>query len=287
MQMKSENYPLLYRSASDLSRNSQRHFFFFLGSNLVLLVSSSFTNELIEDKRLASLLLLTQLLCSLGCAVALLLWRHQQVWYQARALSESVKTMTWRFMMNAEPYNNDQAADTRSFVENLQKILEDNRSLPFKALGGEQIVDFMNEIRKRTWKDRKSFYEVSRINEQQTWYRNKSNWNEKKSKVWYAFVILLHAIALCLLAIGIADTIVKMWWVSVVLALASSAMAWLQAKRFQELAASYALTMHDITLLKTALAQIKSEKELSAYVGDAENAFSREHTQWRARRDVA
>jgi SMODS and SLOG-associating 2TM effector domain 1 len=67
-----------------------------------------------------------------------------------------------------------------------------------------------------------------------------------------------------------------MWWVSVFLALASSAMAWLQTKRFQELAAAYTLTMHDITLLKATLSHIKSEIEFSTFVGDAENVFSRE-----------
>jgi hypothetical protein len=63
-------------------------------------------------------------------------------------------------------------------------------------------------------------------------------------------------------------------------------MGWVQTKRFQELAGSYALTAHEIMLLDAMLPSDQSDEKFSSFVGDAENAFSREHTQWRARRDV-
>ncbi|HEL3238443.1 TPA: SLATT domain-containing protein [Stenotrophomonas maltophilia] len=69
-------------------------------------------------------------------------------------------------------------------------------------------------------------------------------------------------------------------------AIASGALAYLQSKRYSELAASYALTAHEIGVVEEQLAQVKGEREFSLFVGDAENAFSREHTQWEARKDI-
>ncbi|MBC8739408.1 SLATT domain-containing protein [Paraburkholderia sp. UCT31] len=76
------------------------------------------------------------------------------------------------------------------------------------------------------------------------------------------------------------------WELSHRVAAAASVMAWIQTKRFQELAASYTLTAHEIGLLRIALPTPPAEDKFSVYVGDAENAFSREHTQWQARRDA-
>ena len=59
----------------------------------------------------------------------------------------------------------------------------------------------------------------------------------------------------------------------------------MQAKRFTELSASYALTAHEITLIREQADELKKDEHLSTFVGDAENAFSREHTQWEARKD--
>jgi len=43
------------------------------------------------------------------------------------------------------------------------------------------------------------------------------------------------------------------------------------------------LTAHEIGLLQTRLGTIDSEEKFSAFVNEAERAFSREHTQWVAR----
>lgn len=59
----------------------------------------------------------------------------------------------------------------------------------------------------------------------------------------------------------------------------------MQAKRFTELSTSYALTANEIALIREDAYGLEEDVELSKFVGDAENAFSREHTQWEARKD--
>ena len=67
--------------------------------------------------------------------------------------------------------------------------------------------------------------------------------------------------------------------------LAGSAVAWVQGRRFSDLAQSYAIASQDIAAALSLLQGIDSEQRFSSFVGDAENAISREHTLWVARRD--
>ena len=79
---------------------------------------------------------------------------------------------------------------------------------------------------------------------------------------------------------------VSIWPTDILVALAASVLSWMQAKRFSELAASYALAAHEIGLIREQAMLPGTDAEFSLFVGDAENAFSREHTQWVARQDV-
>ena len=72
----------------------------------------------------------------------------------------------------------------------------------------------------------------------------------------------------------------------VFVAIAASLLSWMQAKRFSELAASYALAAHEIELIRQQSLLPSTDDEFSLFVDDAENAFSREHTQWIARKDT-
>jgi hypothetical protein len=65
---------------------------------------------------------------------------------------------------------------------------------------------------------------------------------------------------------------------------ASAALSWSQAKRFRELGNAYGLTVHEISLIREESGRIKTEDDFSEFVNNSENAFSREHTQWVARR---
>ena len=66
---------------------------------------------------------------------------------------------------------------------------------------------------------------------------------------------------------------------------ASATLGWIQVKRFRELATAYALANHEIGVAEAELNDIHDDNSFSKFVGDCENAFSREHTQWVARKD--
>ena len=74
------------------------------------------------------------------------------------------------------------------------------------------------------------------------------------------------------------------WPTDVLVAIAASILSWMQAKRFSELASSYSLAAHEISLINEQSLRSTTDNDFSIFVGDAENAFSREHTQWVARK---
>ena len=68
--------------------------------------------------------------------------------------------------------------------------------------------------------------------------------------------------------------------------LVTSVLGWVQIKRHGELTASYNLAAHEIGIIKGYAESVKTEAEFSDFVNEAELAFSREHTQWIARKDL-
>ena len=151
---------------------------------------------------------------------------------------------------------------------------------------GPQITQKMIETRDLSLHDRVGLYEKERVQDQHDWYNRKARLNQQAATRWFAFLIALNIGALVFAATKVASPTTNYWPTDILVAAAASVMAWIQTKRFQELAASFTLTAHEIGLLRIALPAPPTESKFSVYVGDAENAFSREHTQWQARRDA-
>jgi hypothetical protein len=151
---------------------------------------------------------------------------------------------------------------------------------------GALITPAMGKLRSQALSERKQNYRKYRILDQQVWYAKKAKWNSETSRRWFFGLIAVNVFALGFALFRIEYPTVDHWPTDIFVAAAASVMGWVQTKRFQELAGSYALTAHEIMLLDAMLPSDQSDEKFSSFVGDAENAFSREHTQWRARRDV-
>lgn len=143
----------------------------------------------------------------------------------------------------------------------------------------------MIEIRALSLNSRKDYYRANRIDEQRKWYAKKARWNNKQSILWFAAMILANIIAIVFVLIQISDPKTVYYPIEPFIVIAASILTWMQVKRFQDLATSYNLTAHEISIIREISDFVNNEKELSDFVQDAENAFSREHTQWVARKN--
>lgn len=283
--------PGLYQIADSSSKKEQNKYFKGIAWYLILLIIASFiafysADELNPIYKIVSTVLF---LGTLFIMIWLRVSKPDDIWYNGRAVAESVKTRAWRWMMRAEPYIDCDNVEImrKLFINDLKVILEQNKSLIGK-LGLEASIDdpitgVMIQVRRLPLKERFVFYQNERIKDQATWYAKKSIFNKKRTSIWFGLTVSLHAFAIILLLVNINQIELKLP-IEVIAVAASSVLTWLQAKKHSELSSSYSLTAHEIALIKSESTDIKNEKNLSEYIINCENAFSREHTQWYARK---
>jgi conflict system pore-forming effector with SLATT domain len=229
------------------------------------------------------------LVLALTCAVYLYLVRPDRRWYTSRAVAESIKTITWRYICKAEPFDDsDDRVDQHQFAMKLKAIVNQNKDvsgLLTSHLDGVQISDEMTRVRQESAANRLNYYRQHRIVEQQSWYAKKASANKRMVDRYFAVLIVTIGIAIFFSIAKVRYPTAQLWPTDFFVTVAAGMLSWIQAKRFQELSASYTLAAHEISLIRQQAAGPMDDKELSKFIGDAENAFSREHTQWVARKD--
>jgi hypothetical protein len=194
-------------------------------------------------------------------------------------------------MTCSEPYVqalDDSEADRR-FTESLSFVLKERKTFA-ASLGGEHgddpnITNRMLEIRSLPVERRAEIYLSERINNQRRWYSSKAESNRKSAKRWFNAIMLAQTLALFSSLGAVAKPEFPVNLISIFAALAAALVAWVQLKRHQELANSYGLAAQELGFAAEQAKHIHTSEELSAFVLDSENAISREHTLWIARRD--
>jgi hypothetical protein len=287
--MLEHDFPALYRSADRLSSESQKQFLRALKVHLLLLVFAAGLSIVSTPHWGVAVCQLLALLGALSCSIYLFSRRPDRYWYAGRAVAESIKTITWRYVCRAEPFQDDDASALRDFHTRLKAIVDQNKDVAqslTEHLDDPQITPTMTRMRSASLDKRKETYEKSRIKNQLSWYARKAVFNKRASNVFFWVLITTNVIAVICAALRIKFPDAQFWPTDVFVAAAASILSWMQAKRFSELAASYALAAHEIGLIRQQALIPISDEDFSKFVGDAENAFSREHTQWVARQDV-
>lgn len=289
--MEDKEYPALYRATNKASMNAQNQYLNFVRMYSFLLILATGLGVYGINEKISAIFAALLVIGSIFLSIMMQLRRDVDTWYRARSVAESVKTSSWRFMMRCEPYVD--VPDVREvkscFRARLRKILSEHKDLA-EHLGGtvseqEQITERMCEVRSLDWEQRADFYCIHRIDEQRSWYASKSSWNRKKGTLWFAILIGCQAFAVLFLILRVAYPEWRYWPADIFIVAAGSALTWIQVKRFKELSAAYGLTAHEIGVLRGEMEQVDSDEELAQFVSDSENAFSREHTQWLARKD--
>ena len=284
-------YPALYDSANNGSVRAQDRFLWTVRFEYFLLFCVSVASATRGMSGINPLLITLLLVVVAGLFVFKIVKRLDQDWYRCRALAESVKTSTWRFSMRAHPFEDTSSIEIpkANFRNLLRDILQANRHIAanLETPVTEQVTESMVELRKLPLDQRMDYYVKNRIDNQRTWYSKKSKANKNALTFWVAATIVLYIIA----AISLNAEQLGLPWATLafdpLIVIVTSALGWLQMKRHGELMASYNLTAHEIGIIRGNSELVKTEDELSDFINEAELAFSREHTQWVARRDAS
>ena len=298
-----KKFPPVYVLASAKSGKQQsRHFWLLRIQFISLFIASAITVFSSSDPtyfRIASagyLIFVTLSLAALCCSIRKRK-EPEKLWYESRALTESVKTMTWRFIMGAEPFNfphTDEQLESH-FTGELNRIWELNemgdKEIDDTLKETPQVTEWMKNVRDSSFKEKKCRYCNTRIQSQLNWYQQKAEFNKKRATLFSRFSGAAYLLAMsvaCLQLIDLSYHIpnwlseLPKWLSEPLLVMAAGLLGWTQAKKYSELASSYSLTAREISRLQKRMAAV-TEEQFGGFVNDAETAFSREHTQWAAR----
>ncbi|MBI2678202.1 MAG: DUF4231 domain-containing protein [Candidatus Koribacter versatilis] len=293
--MEASDYPWLHRAANTASDKTQRKHFSLLGIQLGIfllvgvlvavptwvLISAQTANFLAE---VAGVFLAAGLLI----AAVTRQKKYEQAWFECRAVAESAKKLAWRYMMLLDPFTADCVDADNRFLDGLEAVRTE-RDIAGELAGQEvdrtQLSERMKTVRSRSFDERKVFYLVYRVADQREWYERRAKSNGRRAEWFFAGVLFIQFVALTNLLFK-GSGFVQFSAAGVLMTLAASFSAWAQARRYEELSTAYSVAAEELTHLENLIALAETETELSSRIASTEEAISREHTSWKARRRV-
>jgi len=210
--------------------------------------------------------------------------KAEKEWYEARAASESIKAASWEFATGGEAFRLGDTASEERFRQLMGGILEQlpRLDVPSASRANASVTASMTSLRRSSMEVRRAAYREGRVDDQLVWYSKKSKWNKDRAKRSRGILIGIAAVAILLGILRIRGNI-DIDLMSVMAALSSGVIVWMQAKKYTQLTEAYSVTSHEIALLSSTIDDERTEQEWAQFIHDAEAAFSREHTMWKAR----
>jgi hypothetical protein len=288
-----QDYPALYQVADSASTTGRRSYFGLSRLELVLVVLGAALGAIAafipaQPETVARGFMLLTAIPFVGAMSVRFLNRQRgddRDWFNGRAVAETIKSQTWRYMLRITPFDNDQTAD-REFIRGLDAVMRARSTVrqPLAGLPGEaqQITPVMRQVRALSATDRRDLYLRERLRNQAEWYRRKSVENARAAERWFLATVATQAVAV--LMAGARVVVPELNLTGLFAALAAAFTAWTQLGRNDELSKSYAMAYQELLLIISLADRAQTDAELAEVVRDGEAAISREHTMWIAKR---
>nr|WP_158637612.1 DUF4231 domain-containing protein [Elizabethkingia bruuniana] len=292
--MKKTDFPNYYIAGDHISLIAQKLYTRYVRLDLLLMVLSAaltiYNFQANESKKIIYIISGFIMLIAIILSLVIKNKKYEDIWYRGRALAESAKTLTWRFMTKSEYFENtitDKEAKIR-FVNRMKELHEEfkdlHSSLKTADLSLPMITDRMIKTRNYDLKDRKEFYLKNRIDNQIKWYSDKADSNKTKYENWFWGVIVMQLLALISIGYLALNPESNFNFVGLFTTLSASFFGWLQLKKYQENKEAYTTATSELNLIKQEAEYINTEEKFKIFVLDSENAMSREHTLWLAQK---
>jgi hypothetical protein len=292
--MKEKDFPGLYQASDEASMQAQKHYKNIIAYDLISMIFASalaiYNYQDVEPKFWVYVISGVLLLVSFTLTLIIRTKKFEDVWYQGRALAESCKTLTWRFITCAESFEVNLDKDTvkEKFITRLKELSSEfkelNDSLNAKTIVLPVITEKMWQIRNLNTLERKDYYIKNRINDQKDWYATKAEFNKKNYGNWFLVIIISQLIAILSIIFLIKFPDSNWNLVGLFTTISASALSWLQLKQHQELKQAYTTAAQELNFIQASFGSVNSDVELAEFVLDSENAISREHTLWLAQK---
>jgi hypothetical protein len=281
-------YPALYQAADAAAVGGQRAYVRLVGLELTLVILGAVLGSAAAfDPSLATSLPLLGALSFLAAAVLRIVSRdrrYDRQWFDARAVSETVRSATWRYMMRVPPYDQDPEAEAElagALRTALDARPELHGALPAAPGGTRHMSQEMRLERTRPVLERRDRYRASRIGDQMAWYREKGAWHRRRSTQFFWLALAAQVGAIGVVGVGIIDpSLARFNFLGLLGAVATAATAMSQLNRHDDLSRTYGRALHELSLIDGLAEGVSTDPQLTAVVIDAEEVISREHNAW-------
>lgn len=292
--MTNSEFPNYFQASDKASIKSQNYYLNIIRIDLISMIIASglsiYNYKSTESKECIYYISGFLLLTSLILTIILKTKKYEDIWYQGRALAESCKTLTWRFVCCSEYFekNISDLEVKNRFITRIKELSDEfkelSQTMNSKTLNLPIITTKMIEIRNQSIEERKAYYLKHRIDDQKNWYSDKAEYNLDKYNLWFWIIIFSQVLSLICIVILIKYPDNNWNFVGLLTTISASAISWLQLKQHQELKQAYTTATQELNFISTLADEINTEETFSKFVLDAENAISREHTLWLAQR---
>lgn len=288
--MKSEDFPSLFLAADRLAAKAQSSYKICMGIMLGSLILAAGLINLTTYGLLKEVLLRYSILGTMMIAIGsglLLLWKNYEgLWYQGRAIAESCKSLTWRFISRADHIT---GLDPLSAYLDRFKILSTfypKLAPTLKVHGSRENIftDQMHTLRQAHFTDRKNYYLEHRLRNQIHWYQQKATSNRIAFRIGILMVIAFLALGQIVFLTG--NILRPFPNASLLILIVLSILSWLQVQGYREHYQAYQTAAMELNSAQDSAHFIKNEEELSMFVAEVELAISREHTLQIARKAI-
>lgn len=292
MELTENDFPCYYIDSDNASRKAQNAYkgitwaalSLMLVSTILVSISPTIASGVPYFEKTNGIILFI----SGGISLFLVFNKPERNWYLGRAIAESIKTLSWRYMMHAEPFElTDPKEHLKQFLERISNINKQANKDGFipkpNRKHGDVITKKMSEVSNLSFEDRKAYYGLNRIADQIKWYGDKSEKNRQKAKL-LSFLMISAQFTAGIYLFFFFETIKVLNLNNIMVFLATSIIGIMEMNKHKELYQSYGFTKQELNIIKSKLAIITDEDEFKQFVIEAEQAISREHTMWLARR---
>jgi hypothetical protein len=279
-----ENHlPEAYAVASVASAKGQRWFKRLTRASLVLLVIAAIGGAI--GHPWGGWLSVAAFLTSIILTALAVYQKTEQDWYDGRASAESIKSLTFKYAVGGEPFETAALDAEERFGEALASLLEELRDLssavPPAPLG--PVLGDLRQLRGEPLAIRRSVYREQRIEDQRNWYSTRAREHRATARGWRIVMFASQATGLAgaaLKGFGLVDIDLM----SIFATVAAATAAWIAVGGFTETARAYDFASLELGQALEKLDQSDGEEGWAPFVADCEQAMSREHTMWLARR---
>lgn len=293
--MEHSSFPTLYQASDAAATRRETHYFRTVKIQLGSAVLAAITGALIGPTEgwpktalavLAAVSLGTHLLVT-----SLMRWlRHDTAWFNCRAVAESTKSLTWRYCMGVEPFQlglQVQEVDA-ILIKRLKELLQAEASLGDHLNGPEAdqqaISQVMRDFRGLSLADRKSRYVAERLSDQKQWYQRKADYHGRVETGFFVGILVIQILALGLAVLVAAKVAPPFNLTGMFTTIAAALLAWVQARRHGEVKQAYTIAAYELTLIEAGAVHVADDAALQKLVGEGEQAISREHVMWYAKK---